>query len=501
MDSDLEGSVEADDSTGEMFVTSDSEEESYVHALNHFMERGCDEINRYSTIAVIIRAHLYLLVRSSGEVFVDTSSDDELDYLSSRSSKEIDNTSSDLVSFNRQVVEEDSEISLKTISVKCSKNCYNKCGLRVLTFTEDEIVSFKSYFKNDKILVTKNNLLHHLNSQAKLNISVKSYSLKGHSFCTKAFSELTSVSEYILKTVLDEFDEDKTDYTHGNKSVQRESLAVMKFESWLVSFSELYGQYAPDECTIVLPEWLTKASLYRIYIQEVPGPHICQSSFYQLFKDKFGARRVNKNLHHIRISKYSTHSECAQCLAIARFRRSCKTIEDLEYAKSLQCKHRELYGNARRKITEIEQSAITFPEDHILIKIDGMDNRKSDLPRFLENSKQFVNFQKLPSHITGAIVTSGFYQTNEKKFFFINHNQYEQGSNMIVSIIYHLLHDFLIEFKKFPKKLHISADNCGRENKNRYLFSFLSALVQLNVFYEVTMDFLLVGHTGNMIKM
>ena len=36
----------------------------------------------------------------------------------------------------------------------------------------------------------------------------------------------------------------------------------------------------------------------------------------------------------------------------------------------------------------------------------------------------------------------------------------------------------------------------GRENKNRYVFSFLSALVQLGVFSSITMDFLLVGHTG-----
>ena len=43
----------------------------------------------------------------------------------------------------------------------------------------------------------------------------------------------------------------------------------------------------------------------------------------------------------------------------------------------------------------------------------------------------------------------------------------------------------------FPK------DNCWRENKNRFLFSFLSALVELDVFEEISCNFLLVGHTGN----
>ena len=40
-------------------------------------------------------------------------------------------------------------------------------------------------------------------------------------------------------------------------------------------------------------------------------------------------------------------------------------------------------------------------------------------------------------------------------------------------------------------------DNCWKENKNRYLFSYLHALVELNVFEKVRCEFLVVGHTGN----
>ena len=41
-----------------------------------------------------------------------------------------------------------------------------------------------------------------------------------------------------------------------------------------------------------------------------------------------------------------------------------------------------------------------------------------------------------------------------------------------------------------------SIDNCFRENKNRYLFSWLANLVELNVFLEVSINFLIKGHTG-----
>ena len=39
-----------------------------------------------------------------------------------------------------------------------------------------------------------------------------------------------------------------------------------------------------------------------------------------------------------------------------------------------------------------------------------------------------------------------------------------------------------------------------RENKNQYLMSFLSVLVELEIFSEVTLDFMLVGHTGNQVR-
>ena len=70
---------------------------------------------------------------------------------------------------------------------------------------------------------------------------------------------------------------------------------------------------------------------------------------------------------------------------------------------------------------------------------------------------------------------------------------------MIVSIIFKLLGVAIKDFGTLPKKLHIFADNCYRENKNRFVFGYLDWLVHLEVFQEVTLDFLIVGHTGTFI--
>ena len=221
------------------------------------------------------------------------------------------------------------------------------------------------------------------------------------------------------------------------------------------------------------------------------------STFYRLFKTCFGPKREDKTLPCLRISAYSTHSKCDQCLALSSFQRSSQTEEQLAFAKSLKMAHKRCYGAARNYIENLRHSAISDPESRLFLQLDDMDNSKSYLPRILEPGKKTGKIFQLPSKITGTIMYSGKYIGNRKVNMFINHNNFEQGGNKVVSILYLLLKDFISDHKFLPKKLHINADNCWRENKNIYVFSFLAALVQLKIFEEVTMEFLLVGHTGN----
>ena len=79
---------------------------------------------------------------------------------------------------------------------------------------------------------------------------------------------------------------------------------------------------------------------------------------------------------------------------------------------------------------------------------------------------------------------------------YLNHDIFEQGSNLIITLVHMLLEEFVSDWNKLPKKLHLNMDNCWKENKNRYLFSYLAGLVELNIFEEITCDYLLVGHTG-----
>lgn len=46
-----------------------------------------------------------------------------------------------------------------------------------------------------------------------------------------------------------------------------------------------------------------------------------------------------------------------------------------------------------------------------------------------------------------------------------------------------------------PPNLYLQADNCWKENKNRYVFALLALLVHNSVFETIELGFLLVGHT------
>ena len=52
-----------------------------------------------------------------------------------------------------------------------------------------------------------------------------------------------------------------------------------------------------------------------------------------------------------------------------------------------------------------------------------------------------------------------------------------------------------LDFKPLPPHLLLQLDNVASDNKNRYVFMFLSLLTALGVFITIEVGFLLMGHT------
>ena len=255
-------------------------------------------------------------------------------------------------------------------SVPCTKSCSMSCDKALHSWSEIDVLSITGMFQCDKIIDTKRKLLSHLQNQKVVGLPVSSFIVNGHEFCFKFFAHITGNSEYIIKTVLEDFHAGIEMYEHQNAGCLKvDSPATVQAICWLKSFSEAYGQYSPEENVTILSYWLNKTSLFKMYSDETCGPHISQSLFFEIFKTKFGHNRLDTSLPRIRISKYSTHSVCCICVALNNNLRQCKTQSEVAQAKSLKNNHRMNFGLSRRKVAELKQSAISFPSDHLFLQI------------------------------------------------------------------------------------------------------------------------------------
>ena len=212
--------------------------------------------------------------------------------------------------------------------------------------------------------------------------------------------------------------------------------------------------------------------MYRNYCKETAGRKVKRSSFYNIFKSKFGPRRQDKRFPQVRISVYSSHSQCDVCLGLDNFQRTCKSEVERKYCLGLKQSHKSRFGGARVETGRLKQLGLLYPQEWITFQVDGMDNSKSLLPRFLEKGKKMSGLFKLPCKITGGIIWSSLYPGQRKNKFFINHDHFPNSSNMVVSVVFRMLEDVFEDHKFLPKCLHINLDNCGLKSMLRLYFAF-----------------------------
>ena len=156
---------------------------------------------------------------------------------------------------------------------------------------------------------------------------------------------------------------------------------------------------------------------------------------------------------------------CDICLALNEWKNKARNEKELQIAIEAKRLHQLNFSGARRKMEDIKQLALRFPRDHLVIQLDGMDNSKSYCPRFMIKGKRDVNKPTLPTKIQGCIVYSSLYEHKRKVIFYLNHNHFEQGGSLVVTIVHKLLLTFVQDHGFLPRNLHIFADNCWRENK------------------------------------
>lgn len=135
-------------------------------------------------------------------------------------------------------------------------------------------------------------------------------------------------------------------------------------------------------------------------------------------------------------------------------------------------------------------SAILNPLECVSLIVDGADQSAYGLPKFVVKTK-VDRGHAIKVRLVGVLQHS---VPNKLRLFTMT-EEHRTGANHIIESIHLSLTDILSEQGRLSRKLFLQFDNCTRENKNRFLFSYVESLVQLEVFDDIIVGFLPVGHT------
>ena len=311
--------------------------------------------------------------------------------------------------------------------INCSSGCYSKCGNKCMIWPESDFQKIRELFQGRKSVELKNKLLSYLLYQKTAGLPSTGFFFNNHLLCANYLCHITSISKYYVTTVLKDFSRGRLRYIHANQNKCVTTAKSVTFVCWMTAFSEKYGQQGPSDIVTVLPSYLNKRELHKIYKNEAPTPHVTYSTFCRLLKTRFGPRRDDKSLPWVRFSSVSTHSKCDTCLGLDKYQRECKNKAELAYCESLKKQHMILYGGSRIAVGNFIQRGKSNPEEVFCLQIDSMDNSKSIIPRILDKSKAMTFAHRLPCKITACITSNSLYPKNRKVDIFINHGKYIYG--------------------------------------------------------------------------
>ena len=152
--------------------------------------------------------------------------------------------------------------------------------------------------------------------------------------------------------------------------------------------------------------------------------------------------------------------------------------------------HYEFVERERRDYEKRRELSKRYPAKYLSLIIDGADQTSYGLPHFVFATKEDKG-EKIQMMIAGMLQ----HGMRKQLTLFTLTDDYESDANHIIEAIHRVLFRRKAERRKLPPVLFIVTNNCTRENKNRYLLSYLELLVRNDVFEEVHLCFLPIGHT------
>ena len=247
------------------------------------------------------------------------------------------------------------------------------------------------------------------------------------------------------------------------------------------------GDDMPHRDHVQLPSF-RKKQVYNDYIEYIQNRSLQSlkvpslNYFYAVWKEYCTK---------IKSHRYHGFTVCSRCEDLrSRMEENTGDVVALRALRQQRMSHLQMIAAERRGYTMRKELSSSSPTEYYSIIVDGADQTAYGLPHFVRSSKSDRG-HKIKVRCVGILE---HLQVNHLTLFTLT-SEFETGANHVIEAIHRVVQGHKNRLRKLPPVFYIQADNCSRENKNKYFMAYVEMLVAAGVFVEVQVSFLPVGHT------
>ncbi|CAH1242494.1 Hypp6767 [Branchiostoma lanceolatum] len=371
----------------------------------------------------------------------------------------------------------------KTLSMSpcCRSKCSQRFTYRDLKKNREKYFGCGDASARSSWLIEKFSSFQNSENELKTTFSFKA---NGKVMCRKAWCRLHGIKKKVYYKGRTAFLDGRPSASERIRPRRQKSPAYVKANVWFERYLSENGEKMPHRKETWLPYRTRKQGVYHQYRQEKAlemEPYCSKQTFYNMW---------NEMHDNVFIKKSSLFTKCKKCVQLerklerTRIPRKRLQIQDRRRAH-LDRQMRERLNYYRRR-----EAAHRNPNRYLSLIIDGMDQAKTYLPHFVgPKSKDMASTDLMKVHVSGIISHGHGIKATYTDVF-----EYKHDSNLTINLLLKMLYR-LSKRGPLPPILYVQADNCFRENKNRFMLAFLDLLVHQGIFAEVQLSFLYVGHT------
>ncbi len=380
----------------------------------------------------------------------------------------------------------------------CKRNCVAKIGIEGCRLLRQKFLQASQLRRKSMLLEMRVSLLSTTrisegnNHEESLKHGIAS---DGVVLCTNFLARVLNVHRQLVSSVIKRPSASSCDLPGR----LLDSTTSGNFDISVVAFLHTLADEVSDEMPHNQERHLphrNKRIVYLLYCESMKNrqENFCsRSHFYSVWKHL---------IPHIKCRKTHAFSICDTCILfrdrlMALARRPSRDRERQQTLNGFRAHLRQIKLE-RAEYARNRMKAMDNPSKVLSVIVDGADQSKFGIPRFLEKSKSEKGYS-IKQKLIGVLFHGGLGGTDFLAYLTSPEN-IPGGSNQTIDafcrcFLVLLEHRAFKEKLRTPDTLYIQLDNTSKDNKNRYFMAFCDWLVSNGVFKTVEVNFLPVGHT------